>query len=117
MRGVLSGAGDAPKFGDYEAQRHWMEITVHTPIKDWYRPSVDNDLSYWGLDYPPLTAYQSLVHGLVLKRIEPAAVALHSSRGYETPSRCVFELRKSFQPARPDDPCVIKLVGLVGRSK
>ena len=23
-----SGQGVAPRFGDYEAQRHWMEITV-----------------------------------------------------------------------------------------
>jgi ALG6, ALG8 glycosyltransferase family len=30
-----AGAGDPPKFGDYEAQRHWMEITTHTPIRDW----------------------------------------------------------------------------------
>lgn len=42
-------------FGDYEAQRHWMEITVHTPIGDWYRNTATNDLLYWGLDYPPLS--------------------------------------------------------------
>ena len=22
-------------FGDYEAQRHWMEITLNTPVKEW----------------------------------------------------------------------------------
>ena len=44
-------------YGDYEAQRHWMEITLHLPIQDWYRETKDNDLLYWGLDYPPLTAY------------------------------------------------------------
>ena len=22
--------------GDFEAQRHWMELTYHLPIKDWY---------------------------------------------------------------------------------
>lgn len=38
--------------GDYEAQRHWMEITLHLPLKEWYY----HDLEYWGLDYPPLTA-------------------------------------------------------------
>ena len=26
----------SPKFGDYEAQRHWMEITINTPIEEWY---------------------------------------------------------------------------------
>ena len=44
-------------YGDYEAQRHWMEITLNLPIQDWYRETKDNDLLYWGLDYPPLTAY------------------------------------------------------------
>ena len=92
-------------FGDYEAQRHWMEITVGLPPAEWcggpqrsqgsqsgvgwrqlsrgrsrlahgvadptplrstghhrpgarYRNGTANDLQYWGLDYPPLTAYQ-----------------------------------------------------------
>jgi len=31
-----SGKNRAPMYGDYEAQRHWMEITVNLPIKDWY---------------------------------------------------------------------------------
>ncbi|KAK2986813.1 hypothetical protein RJ640_011038 [Escallonia rubra] len=61
-----SGAGDPPKYGDFEAQRHWMEITINLPVKEWYRNSTANDLAYWGLDYPPLTAYQSYLHGLVL---------------------------------------------------
>ena len=45
--------------GDYEAQRHWMEITYHLPLSEWYWHS----LEYWGLDYPPLTAYVSWVCG------------------------------------------------------
>lgn len=53
------GAGKPPMFGDFEAQRHWLEITHNLPIGDWYRPTADNDLLYWGLDYPPLTAYHS----------------------------------------------------------
>lgn len=81
-----SGAGTPPRFGDYEAQRHWMEITLHTPVREWYVNTTHNDLHYWGLDYPPLTAYQSLLHGLALNAIEPESVALHTSRGYETPS-------------------------------
>lgn len=47
--------------GDYEAQRHWMELTIHLPIQQWYT----YDLRYWGLDYPPLTAYVSWVCGIV----------------------------------------------------
>lgn len=31
-----SGAGNPPMFGDFEAQRHWMEITLHLPIKNWF---------------------------------------------------------------------------------
>ncbi|KAK4027267.1 hypothetical protein OUZ56_016278 [Daphnia magna] len=64
-----SGKNQPPKFGDYEAQRHWMEITVNLPIQDWYRNTTDNDLLYWGLDYPPLTAYQSYLTGSVAKKI------------------------------------------------
>ncbi|XP_065855933.1 probable dolichyl pyrophosphate Man9GlcNAc2 alpha-1,3-glucosyltransferase isoform X1 [Euphorbia lathyris] len=79
-----SGAGNPPKFGDYEAQRHWMEITLNLPVKEWYRNSTENDLSYWGLDYPPLTAYQSYFHGLLLKYFDPDSVSLFASRGYES---------------------------------
>ncbi|KAL8161896.1 hypothetical protein V2J09_013385, partial [Rumex salicifolius] len=79
-----SGAGNPPKYGDFEAQRHWMEITTNLPINEWYHNSTSNDLSYWGLDYPPLTAYQSYVHGLLLKSFLPESVALFSSRGHES---------------------------------
>ena len=85
--GPHSGFRDAPKFGDFEAQRHWMEITLHLPLSEWYvgnHPA--NPLKeYWGLDYPPLTAYHSLACGLVLNQTSPASVALLSSRGDETP--------------------------------
>ena len=30
-----SGKNRPPMFGDYEAQRHWMEITVNLPVNDW----------------------------------------------------------------------------------
>ena len=48
-----------PMHGDFEAQRHWMEITTHLPASQWYF----YDLQYWGLDYPPLTAYHSWLLG------------------------------------------------------
>lgn len=51
-------------YGDYEAQRHWMELTIHLPIRQWYT----YDLQYWGLDYPPLTAYISWLCGIVYAR-------------------------------------------------
>ncbi|CAA0406130.1 unnamed protein product [Arabidopsis thaliana] len=79
-----SGAGIPPKFGDFEAQRHWMEITTNLPVIDWYRNGTYNDLTYWGLDYPPLTAYQSYIHGIFLRFFNPESVALLSSRGHES---------------------------------
>lgn len=59
--GPNGGAGRAtpPMYGDYEAQRHWLEITVHLPMRAWYT----YDLQYWGLDYPPLTAYHAWLCG------------------------------------------------------
>ena len=85
-----SGMATPPMFGDYEAQRHWMEITLHTPLSDWYRQTADNDLQYWGLDYPPLSAYVSWLCGKVAQVWEPASVALLSSRGYETATSKLF---------------------------
>ena len=55
------GYGTPPMFGDYEAQRHWMELTLHLPFHQWYK----YDLQYWGLDYPPLTAYVSWICGFM----------------------------------------------------
>ena len=77
-------------FGDYEAQRHWQEITVNVPLKEWYFDTPNNNLTYWGLDYPPLTAYHSLIMGRASRMVEPESVTLESSRGYETPSHKVF---------------------------
>ncbi|XP_023574100.1 dolichyl pyrophosphate Man9GlcNAc2 alpha-1,3-glucosyltransferase isoform X1 [Octodon degus] len=85
-----SGAGKPPLFGDYEAQRHWQEVTLNLPIRQWYFNSSDNDLQYWGLDYPPLTAYHSLLCAYVAERINPAWVALHTSRGHESPAHKLF---------------------------
>lgn len=85
-----SGAGKPPMYGDYEAQRHWQEITVNLPVKDWYVNGTNNDLLYWGLDYPPLTAYHSYACGLVAQLLSPAFVALNSSRGYESYEHKLF---------------------------
>jgi alpha-1,3-glucosyltransferase len=65
--------------GDFEAQRHWMEITYHLPTSQWYF----YDLPYWGLDYPPLTAYVSWMCGAVANAIDKDWVALDYSRGIE----------------------------------
>ncbi|KAF4771611.1 hypothetical protein HAV15_004365 [Penicillium sp. str.  len=38
-----SGFQVPPMHGDFEAQRHWMEITTHLPLAKWYT----YDLQYW----------------------------------------------------------------------
>lgn len=85
-----SGKGKPPLFGDYEAQRHWMEITTNLPISQWYFNTSDNDLEYWGLDYPPLTAYHSWIMGKISEQINPAWTKLHSSRGFESEDHKLF---------------------------
>jgi alpha-1,3-glucosyltransferase len=68
--------------GDFEAQRHWMELTWQLPLSEWYW----YDLEYWGLDYPPLTAYVSWICGALSSLlVGPASVALETSRGLEDP--------------------------------
>ncbi|KAG0188112.1 hypothetical protein DFQ28_005366 [Apophysomyces sp. BC1034] len=79
-----SGYNTPPMYGDYEAQRHWMEITTHLPTSQWYR----YDLPWWGLDYPPLTAFHSWFCGIM--QINPAWFALDSSRGFESPESKFF---------------------------
>jgi alpha-1,3-glucosyltransferase len=73
-------------FGDYEAQRHWMEVTTQLPISQWYF----HDLQWWGLDYPPLTAYHSWLCGKLGSLINPAWFALFESRGSHDPTLKIF---------------------------
>ncbi|KAI8997694.1 glycosyl transferase [Pilobolus umbonatus] len=77
---VYSGYNSPPMYGDYEAQRHWMEITLHLPVSSWYR----YDLDWWGLDYPPLTAYHSWICGYIGSKINASWFALDTSRGIES---------------------------------
>ncbi|KAK0617889.1 ALG6, ALG8 glycosyltransferase family-domain-containing protein [Bombardia bombarda] len=81
-----SGFEKPPMFGDYEAQRHWMELTTHLPISQWYF----HDLPWWGLDYPPLTAYHSWLCGKIGSLIDPAWFALYTSRGIHDPNLKIF---------------------------
>ncbi|XP_065205053.1 dolichyl pyrophosphate Man9GlcNAc2 alpha-1,3-glucosyltransferase isoform X1 [Planococcus citri] len=85
-----SGEKTPPMFGDYEAQRHWMEITYNLPIKEWYKNTDNNNLTYWGLDYPPLTAYHSYIYGVAASYLVPHSIGLHSSRGHESYDHKLF---------------------------
>jgi alpha-1,3-glucosyltransferase len=78
-----SGQATPPMFGDYEAQRHWMDVTLHVPLINWYRNASGNNLQYWGLDYPPGAAFLARAIGEVAERWVPALVA-PTSFGHET---------------------------------
>ncbi|KER30816.1 hypothetical protein T265_02855 [Opisthorchis viverrini] len=85
-----SGQAKPPMYGDYEAQRHWMEVTTNLPVREWYFNTTDNDLNYWGLDYPPLSAYHSWAMGKISEHLNPAWTSLFTSRGMETYDHKVF---------------------------
>ncbi len=55
-----------------------------------YINSSVNNLEYWGLDYPPLTAYHSWMMGVVSSHINPEWVALKSSHGHESADHKTF---------------------------
>lgn len=64
-----------------------MEVTSNLDVAEWYSGEHPlNNLQYWGLDYPPLTAYHSWLCGVVFKVLCPQLVELGLSRGIETPS-------------------------------
>lgn len=80
--GSYSGYNTPPLFGDFEAQRHWMELTINLPLSQWYW----FDTHYWGLDYPPLTAYHSYILGYLgffLNNKRANWFTLDESRGHE----------------------------------
>ncbi|EME89310.1 glycosyltransferase family 57 protein [Pseudocercospora fijiensis CIRAD86] len=81
-----SGFQKPPMHGDFEAQRHWMELTIHLPTTHWYF----HDLQWWGLDYPPLTAYHSWLLGTIGSYINPSWFALYLSHGLDEPDLKVF---------------------------
>ncbi|GBB87903.1 hypothetical protein RclHR1_01440018 [Rhizophagus clarus] len=81
-----SGQNIPPMYGDYEAQRHWMELTLHVPMNQWYY----YDLEWWGLDYPPLTAYISWICGKIGSIFNPEWFTLDVSRGFESEESKLF---------------------------
>lgn len=67
-----------------------MEITFNLNVKDWYKNGSNNDLLYWGLDYPPLAAYHSFLNGYVANYLNASWVQLNHSRGFEGYKHKIF---------------------------
>lgn len=107
-----TGMATPPKYGDYEAQRHWMEMTLGTPVRLWYTDGPNNDPAYWPLDYPPLSGYQVGSHawrGLALQegggqagsRTPGAPKPIPGERGAE---RCAVGTRRLTARGTPGSP-------------
>jgi hypothetical protein len=84
-----SGAHNPPGFGDFEVHRHWMELAVNLPAKEWYQES-EAEYAYKGADYPPFCMYVHYVLGHILGFFLPQAVEYNTSRGYESDALTLF---------------------------
>lgn len=110
--GHYLGEGQKPINGDFEAQRHWMELTISLPTSQWYF----YDLQYWGLDYPPLTAFHLYILGKVGSYINPEWFAFVSSRGIENPGIKTFMRVSSIVSELVFYvPALFEIISLVGR--
>ncbi|RUS31418.1 hypothetical protein BC938DRAFT_477858 [Jimgerdemannia flammicorona] len=87
-----SGAATPPMYGDYEAQRHWMELTLHVPISQClHKLALRPHVSALSIPSPhpvnPSTHPAStplLPHTHSGSWINPAWFALDASHGYES---------------------------------
>jgi len=76
--GSYSGEADYPHYGDLEAHRNWMSITLNRNIRNWYEEIEEE--SWWRIDYPPIATYLSYIFGKTCQSIEPDAMRIQ--RGY-----------------------------------
>ena len=79
--------------GDYHTLAYLRLVITFMRLKDRYRNGTHNDLLYWGLDYPPLTAFHEYVMGKIAEYFCPEVVAFETSRGCESDSCIVGYLR------------------------
>lgn len=109
--GAFSGKGEKPINGDFEAQRHWMEITTLLPLSKWYF----YDLQYWGLDYPPLTAYHLWFFGKIGNMINTDWFKLDASRGLESADlKTYMRITSLISELVVHIPAVLQLTSLLG---
>ena len=78
--------------GDYHSLAHLRLVHISIPPKFRYRNGTHNDLMYWGLDYPPLTAFHEYVLGKIAEYLCPEVVTFEASRGCETSSCIVVHI-------------------------
>jgi len=85
-----SGLNDPPTYGEFEAQRHMLEIAFSLPLDNWYVNGTGNDLSYWGISYPPVAAYVAWLWGHLAHFVIPDLVELKTSQGLENEDARAF---------------------------
>ena len=88
--------------GDYEAQRHWMEIAYHLPLSEWYF----HDLEYWGLDYPPLTAYVSWAFGWLAHNLGSLSDPMLGNSGDYDDNNDDHSITAAYECQSSDDECL-----------
>ena len=62
-----------------------MELTMHVPLKEWYY----HDKQWWGLDYPPLTAYVSLLFGKLYVILLKGILIVEETISIQNGLRCI----------------------------
>ena len=61
--------------GDSEFHRHWLEVTTHLPVSEWYVESGFNPRYFLFLDYPVVTAYfHGFIGRIFIDKIVPEAI-------------------------------------------
>lgn len=104
----LWAAGEGPQAGRAQPLRQTGEQTPNCSPSCRYTNSTDNDLHYWGLDYPPLSGYQV---GTQLGAQWPAA------RGWLAATPAVqASLSGADRPACPNLPHPAELAAWQGSS-
>mmetsp|Transcript_12772 Transcript_12772/g.34339 ORF Transcript_12772/g.34339 Transcript_12772/m.34339 type:complete len:692 (+) Transcript_12772:40-2115(+) len=73
---------------DFEVHRHWMALTWHRPLADWY---VLENISPWTLDYPPLFAYFERALAQAAVWIDPSMISPLEALGVKTPALVAFQ--------------------------
>ncbi len=86
-----SGQLQPPLYGEFEAQRQLLEITVNTPLCEWYTTKNETISANAGAGlypYPPLHAYVAWFFGGLAQNLVPKLV--NNGHGYENEDARAF---------------------------